>query len=75
MKIEGKISKQLVRYCERLGFVTSIHRESHDESRTGLDYWIGLADGWNWCGCSSVHEMSVKDCISALKAVEKGECY
>lgn len=34
----------------------------------GVDgYWVDLASGYEWCGCSSVHEFTVKDVLHALR--------
>lgn len=47
--------------------------EIWDEGDDGL--WISLNEGWNWEGCSCVHEYTVKKLISSFGCVEKGESY
>lgn len=71
MRIVGKIPKSLISYCAKLPFVVEIRNEGGSwlDNNKGRDYWVELGDGYSWCGCGSVHESSVSDCISALKNV------
>lgn len=47
--------------------------EIWDEGRDG--YWVGLVDGYNFEGCSCVHEWTVKGVLRLFSSVEKGETY
>lgn len=47
--------------------------EIWDEGCDGL--WVSLADGFNWEGCSCVHEYSCRDLFAAFAHVEQGEPY
>ncbi len=39
----------------------------------GFDgYWVYLVAGYNWYGCSTLHENTVKDILDALSDIEKG---
>lgn len=39
-------------------------------------YWATLAPGWNFDGCSCIHEWTVAGMYDALRnKVTKGECY
>lgn len=48
----------------------------HDSNgRRKLGLWVELKDGWNWCGCSSIHEESYDAALEALGVVEEGPPY
>ena len=34
--------------------------------------WINLKPGWNWQGCTCVHEWNVRDALRSFKDVERG---
>ena len=46
-----------------------------DTNVGNLDWWIPLVDGFNYEGCSCIHEWSKKACIDSLNQVKKGEPY
>lgn len=46
-------------------------QEIWDEGEDGI--WISLASGYNWEGCSTVHEWTVKDLIESFRLVEPNE--
>lgn len=48
-------------------------KEIWDEGRDG--YWVALADGYNFEGCSCVHAWSVKETIRLFSMVEEGAPY
>jgi len=45
--------------------------EIWDEGPDGL--WVSLVDGYNWEGCSTLHEWNVADLVARMKEVEKGD--
>lgn len=47
----------------------------YEEDFGEMSCWISLKDGFNWDGCSCVHESSFKDLVDALKCVVEGEPY
>lgn len=40
-----------------------------------MSVWISLRDGFNWDGCSCVHEESFRDALAQLWNVSEGEPY
>jgi hypothetical protein len=40
-----------------------------------LSAWVGLKDGFNWNGCSFVHENNFDDVMKELQNVTEGETY
>ena len=38
-------------------------------------YWVDLEDGYNWAGCSLIHENTVKDIIATLPYIDVGQPY
>lgn len=50
-------------------------REIWSEEGMGDGLWIDLADGWNWAGCSCVHEWSVTELIRSFRTIERGKTY
>ena len=46
-----------------------------DGGKDRLGIWIQLAPGFNWRGCSCCHEGTVRDALTALRAVEVGDPY
>lgn len=48
---------------------------SEDDNFDRPDVWIDLAAGYNWFGCSSVHESSVARAIAAMRNVRAGNPY
>tara|TARA_R110000868_G_scaffold73521_4_gene213199 strand:+ start:12815 stop:13087 length:273 start_codon:yes stop_codon:yes gene_type:complete len=44
--------------------------EIWQEDNDGTDYWIPLADGYTYEGCSCIHEWSKRDAIDALNCVK-----
>jgi len=72
MKIGNKVPKSLIEACKRDGRITEICNEDEWDGEHQNQYWLTLADGWNWAGCGSIHECTVKDCINAMKCIEKG---
>jgi type IV secretory pathway ATPase VirB11/archaellum biosynthesis ATPase len=47
--------------------------EIWDEGANGI--WVALVEGWNWDGCSCVHEWSVRDVLSSFKGITEGPTY
>ncbi len=47
----------------------------YEEDFGEMSCWLSLKDGFNWDGCSCVHESSFKDLVDALKHVVEGEPY
>lgn len=45
------------------------------DGRRKLGLWVELKDGFNWCGCSSVHEESYEAALEAMQDVEQGPTY
>lgn len=41
----------------------------------GVAYWASLAKGYNWDGCSTIHEPTVKRLCEALEDVKEGPTY
>lgn len=66
--------------CNRSG-VKSLDRVARDPrvvevwSEDEDGYWAQLAPGYNWEGCSCLHEWSARALIAALGAVEEGPTY
>lgn len=49
-------------------------RKTCDDERADRNgFWLYLAPGWNWDGCHSIHEMTVRECKDALSRVTKCE--
>lgn len=46
-----------------------------DERTSGDGIWVYLKDGFNFEGCSAVHEDSWTQCEKALRTVVEGDCY
>lgn len=46
-----------------------------EKGRTVPGLWVDLKDGYNWQGCSSVHEANYSDALEAMEDVEVGETY
>ena len=46
-----------------------------EEENDGFDIWVSLAHGWNWNGCSAVHERNCKAIHGAMRSVKKGEAF
>lgn len=42
-----------------------------DEDEDGI--WVQLVPGYNWDGCSCVHEWTVKDLLESFKSVQEGD--
>jgi|DEB0MinimDraft_4_1074332.scaffolds.fasta_scaffold38437_2 hypothetical protein len=40
-----------------------------------LSYWLALADGYNWEGCSCLHEPTIRELCNVLHRVETGDPY
>lgn len=38
-------------------------------------YWGGLREGYNWNGCSCIHEWSVRDLMKVRHEIEVGDTY
>ncbi len=38
-------------------------------------YWIYLKEGYNWSGCGTIHEDTIKEVLKQISYIEKGECY
>tara|TARA_R100000664_G_C2745889_1_gene133664 strand:+ start:916 stop:1104 length:189 start_codon:yes stop_codon:yes gene_type:complete len=38
-------------------------------------YWLVLKDGYNWDGCGTIHEDTIKEVLKQIPNIEKGECY
>jgi|TARA_Y100000034_G_scaffold88294_1_gene105989 hypothetical protein len=36
-------------------------------------YWVNLSDGYNWCGCGTIHEDTVKEVLEQVKYIAEGE--
>lgn len=47
--------------------------EIYDEDSDGI--WVNLAPGFNWDGCSAVHERSARAIINAMSNVKTGNPY
>jgi hypothetical protein len=47
-----------------------IASEIWSEDNDGIDYWIPLAEGYQYEGQSCIHEWSKQSCIDALNSVE-----
>jgi len=72
VKIGQHIPKTLIDLCRKDGRVTEIYNEGRTGNTDTLnDYWLTLADGWEWCDIGNVHESTVADCRAALKAVRR----
>lgn len=54
-----------------------IKKDNRIESYTkDIDgYWIYLKEGYNWSGCSTIHENRVADVLQQIPSIQKGECY
>jgi len=70
MKVGQNVPKTLVDLCRRDTRVVEVCNEGGCNTDTVNDYWLTLADGWEWSGCGSVHESTVEDCRKALKDVK-----
>ena len=55
--------------------IKEIWHETENREDGKIDYWIPLAAGYNWEGCSGIHELTKKACIDSLNQVKKDEPY
>tara|TARA_R100000234_G_scaffold951_1_gene786 strand:- start:646 stop:834 length:189 start_codon:yes stop_codon:yes gene_type:complete len=47
--------------------------ESYEKNIDG--YWLYLKDGYNWAGCGTIHEGTIKEVLKQIPYIEKGKCY
>lgn len=50
-------------------------KEIFSEESDDNGIWVDLVPGFNFDGCSSVHEWSCRDVIAAMDNVTEGETY
>ena len=65
-KSETKMSKVLDNLVK-----TDPRIKSYDKDIDG--YWCELEDGYNWAGCGTIHENTVKDIIATLPYISVGQ--
>ena len=65
---ETKMSKVLDNLVKTDPRIKSYHKDIDG-------YWCELEDGYNWAGCGSIGEKTVKDIIATLPYISVGQPY
>ena len=63
--MEKTMSKTLNRLVKKDPRIQSYHKDIDG-------YWVYLSDGYNWEGCGTIHEDTVKEVLEQVKYIAEG---